>query len=570
MTLRLHPPAAQRRALAGVARGERHADLVLRGGALVDVFTDELLEGWGVAVLGDRVAKVAPDHELPVGPGTRVIELQGRVVAPGLVESHTHLLRVSPAEQIAGQVRCGVTTTVVETLEPAYVGGVPAVEALLAEAASAPGRLFFTLGGLAVPDPVMDARLPPAEDWAPLLDNPLVAGVGEVYWAETLRGHPRTEGLVEAALQRGLTAEGHGAGARPPALAALQALGAVADHEGIGDADLRARLRLGLWTEARHGATRQDLDEIAPLWQAGGLDLRRLTLVTDGVEPEDLLAGRSLNAVVERACELGLPLPTALRMASQGPAERFGVGPWLGGLAPGAFADVIVLPRDGGVQPELVLVGGRPVGPPAPFEWPPLASGVGDATLQGPLVAPLPAGLHRAMRLVGPTVTRESETLGEDAVWVIALDRADASRGFRGLLVDFGLARGAVAWSSGWEAAGPVLAGNDESDLRQALERLRALDGGAVVVAGGQVLAEWRAPIAGLLSQAPLATVAEEVRGVNRALRELGATSPNPVLTLETLTTTAIPFLRITPEGYYRARDGSRARLWDTVRTAQP
>ncbi len=569
MTLRLWPPASQRRALAEVARGDRPADLIVRGGALVDVFTDEVLEGWGVAVLGDRVAKVASDDELPAGPRTRLIQLEGRLVAPGLVESHTHLVRASLAEQMAGQVRCGVTTTVVETLEPAYVGGVPAVEALLAEAATAPGRVFLTLGGLAVPDHSLDARLPPAEAWAPLLDHPLVAGVGEVYWAETLRGHPRTEGLIEAALRRDLTVEGHGAGARPPSLAALQALGATADHEAIDAADLRARLRLGLWAEARHGATRQDLDQIAPLWQEGGVDLRRLTLVNDGVEPEDLLAGRSLNVVVERACELGLALPAALRMASHGPAERFGIGRWLGGLAPGAFADLIVLPRHGPVRPDLVLVGGRPPDPPAPFERPRLASGVGAATLQPALVTPLPAGRHRAMRQAGPTVTRESETEGQDALWVIALDRDDASRGFRGLLLDFGMARGAVAWSSGWEAAGPLLAGNDEADLRPALERLRALDGGAVVVAGGRVLAEWRAPITGLLSPAPLATVVDEVRGVNRALRDLGAATPNPLLTLETLTTTAIPFLRITPDGYYRARDGSRAPLRDNVPTTR-
>jgi adenine deaminase len=169
------------------------------------------------------------------------------------------------------------------------------------------------------------------------------------------------------------------------------------------------------------------------------------------------------------------------------------------------------------------------------------------------------------MLLTGPTVTRETDTERSDALWVIALDRADPARGFRGLLLDFGLARGAVAWSSGWEAAGPVVAGNEPADLRRALDRLVALDGGAVVVAGGKVLAEWKAPVTGLFSPAPLAVVAEEVRGVNRALRELGAATPNPLLTLETLTTTAIPFLRITPEGYYRARDGSRPSLWDTA-----
>jgi adenine deaminase len=567
VTLRLGPSPAERRALAEVARGNRPADLVVRGGALVDVFTDEVLEGWGVAVCGDRVATVAPDGDLPAGPETQVIELAGRLVAPGLVEGHTHLIRCSLAELIAGQVACGVTTTFLESLEPAYVGGVPAVEALLAEAAEVTGRAFLTLGGLAVPDRVFDGRIPPAEVWAPLLDHPLVAGVGETYWAEFLRGHARTEGLVEAAFERGLTTEGHGAGARASSLAALAALGAVADHEGIDAADLRARLRLGFWAEARHGATRQDLEQIAPLWQEGGLGLRRLTLVTDSVEPGDLLAGRSLNAVVERARDLGLPLPAALRMASLAPAERFGAGRWLGGLAPGAFADLIVLPREGPVRPDLVLVGGRPPGPPTRFIRPSTASGVGAATLREAHLTPLGPGPHRAMCLTGPTVTRELETGGSGVLWVIALDRTDPGRGFRGLLLDFGLARGAVAWSTGWEAAGPLVAGTDAGDLRLAMERLRALQGGAVVVAGGQVLAEWRAPINGLLSPAPLAVVVDQVRAVNRALRDLGAVTPNPLLTLETLTTTAIPFIRITPEGYYRARDGSRVPLQDTAPT---
>lgn len=106
-----------------------------------------------------------------------------------------------------------------------------------------------------------------------------------------------------------------------------------------------------------------------------------------------------------------------------------------------------------------------------------------------------------------------------------------------------------------------MLAGDNPEDLRVAFERLRELDGGAVVAAGGRVRAEWAAPITGLLSPAPLARVAEESGAVARALRELGASTPNPLLTLDTLTTSAIPFLRITPDGYYRARDGSRAGL---------
>lgn len=562
MTLRLAPDAATRRHLADVARGVAVPDLVLRGGALVDVYTDEVLEGWGVAVAGDRIASLGPAVDTLIGEETRVIELDGRIVAPGLVEGHTHLVRASISELVCGQLAAGVTTTIAESMELALAGGVEAVQDLLREAAGVPGRAFLTLGGILVPDDEVDARVAPAPQWERLLDDHLVAGVGEMYWAEVLRGHGRTEQLVQGALERGLTVEGHGAGARHPALAALAALGATADHEGIDGEDLRTRLRLGLWAEARHGSTRQDLDRIAPLWQDGHLDLSRLTLTCDGVEPDQLLRQESLNAVVERAVELGLPFARAVRLASRGPAERFGIARWLGGITPGAFADLVILPRDDRFRPDRVLVGGREPVPAA-------VAGSGGPSRARPLQMPReellqrpPAGRWRAMQLSGPTVTREVESDGTDALLVVALDRGERCRGACGLLLGFGMDRGAVAWTTGWEAPGPVACGSAPEELRHALSALRDLGaGGVAVVAGGRVFAAWRADVAGIVSSAPLPTIVRDVEAVQAALRSLGAITPNPMLTLETLTTTAIPFLRLTASGYYRARDGSRPGL---------
>ena len=118
-----------------------------------------------------------------------------------------------------------------------------------------------------------------------------------------------------------------------------------------------------------------------------------------------------------------------------------------------------------------------------------------------------------------------------------------------------------MAISSAWESPGLVLAGDRPDDVAAAARRVRDLRGGAVVVSGGRVLAEWRAPVAGLYSLAPVERVVEEVGAVNRALAALGCPWPNPVLTLETLTTGAIPFLRIWAGGYHRLRDGANVGL---------
>src|SRR5207247_7840713 len=289
------------------------ADLVVAGGALVDVFTEDVHEGWGLAIADGRIAFVGPDAEVAARAGSRTerVELDGDLVAPGLVEGHTHLTRIGVAETAELQVRAGVTTTVVESMEAAVVLGLEGVRALLATAEAAPGRLLFTASGLVICDPEHDERLD-ADDWPSLLDHPGVIGLGEVYWSVLPRGHRRAEGMIAAALERGLTVEGHGAGARPPALSALAAAGATADHEAIDAADALARLRLGLHTELRHGATRQDLPAMVALWRDRRLDGGRLSLVTDGLEPDILARGDSLNWVVEQAVELGLPLARAV------------------------------------------------------------------------------------------------------------------------------------------------------------------------------------------------------------------------------------------------------------------
>src|SRR5215813_12843273 len=416
MTVRLHPSPATLRRLADVARGVAEADLTVTGGALVNVFTEELQEGWGVAAADGRVAFVGPDPEVDARAGstTERIDLDGDLVAPGLVEGHTHFTRIGLGDFADLQLRAGVTTTIVECMELAVVAGLEGALAMVAAADKVAGRFFFTASGTVVCDPVHDSRLD-RDDWPSLLDHPRVVGLGEVYWADLLRGHARSEAMIAAALERGLPVEGHGAGARLPALNAIRAFGAAADHESIAADDVLARLRLGFHAELRHGATRQDLPTISAVWRERELDSSRLSFVTDGLEPDVLLRGDSLNWVVEQAVDLGMPLARAVRLASLNAAERYGLGRWLGGLGPGMLADLVVLPRGGGFRPRLVLVGGRRPAPSATPEYPAwMLDTVRVNGLQPELLSAPGPGRWRAMRQVAPVVTREVESDGSD------------------------------------------------------------------------------------------------------------------------------------------------------------
>lgn len=566
MTVRLHPGQPTLRRLADVALGAAEADLVIAGGALVNVFTEEVQHGWGVAIADGRIAFAGPDADVMAraGGGTERIDLDGDLLAPGLIEGHTHFTRVGPSDMADLQVRAGVTTTIVECMELAVVTGLEGARGLMTAAEGTAGRLLFAASGLIICDPEHDARLD-REDWPALLDHPRVVGLGEVYWGDLMRGHARSAALIALALERGLPVEGHGAGARLPALNALAGFGAGSDHEAITADDILTRLRLGLHAEMRHGATRQDLPAMAALWRGGRLDGSRMSFMTDGLEPDVLARGDSLNWVVEQAVELGMPLARAVRCASHNVAERYGLGRWLGGLGPGMLADLVVLPRGRGFRPRLVLVGGRRPEPSRPAEYPAwMLDTVKLDGLRPELLAHPGHGSWRAMRQEGPVVTREVESEGADAIVCAVVDRVGGSRGFRGLWEGSGLRGGGVAVTSAWESPGMLIVGDRPQDMAVAARRVRDLRGGAAVVRDGSVLAEWDAPVAGLFSAPGYERVVEQAGAVNRALADLGCVWPNPILALETLTTAAIPFLRIWAGGYFRVRDGSHPGLrWD-------
>ena len=551
------------RRLVAVARRSQPADLVVTSGALLDVFTEEILEGWGLVIAEGRVAYAGPNVERFESAAR--IEGRDHLIAPGLVEAHTHLHRVGLGATVPLQVAAGVTTTVLETMELGYILGPAGVRELLADAAGMPGRVFLTVPPLTGLDPVFDRDLGlPGREWVDLLDLPGIAGVGEANWVEVIRGHPRVEALIAGAHVRGLSVEGHGAGAREPILNPLAAFGITADHEGIDAADTLARLRLGYHAMVRHGATSQDLPAIAPLWQEGGItDFGRLALVSDTVEPVELLAGRSLNRVVELAVESGLPLARAVRLASRNPAERFGLGRWIGGLAPGMLADLMLLPRgEPGIKPRLVLVGGRTPAEPVKHRYPPDMLHTVRVEAADPAWFGHPGrGRWRAMELVAPLITREVETDGSDALVIAAIDRTGRRRAFRGLLRGLGLKGGACAASAAWDSPCLLVVGDSPADMAVALRRLLELQGGAVVAGGGRVQAEFRAELAGVLSLAPAAEVVSRVTAVNGALQALGCAWPNSLLSIETLTTGVIPHLRIWAEGYVRLRDGARLGL---------
>jgi adenine deaminase len=110
--------------LLAQARGEQPADLVFRGGRIVNVFTRELISA-DVAVGGGRIAGIGQYD------GREVIDLDGRFLIPGLIDAHTYLesSMLAPVQYAAAVLPRGTTTIICDPHEIANVCGLPSASA---------------------------------------------------------------------------------------------------------------------------------------------------------------------------------------------------------------------------------------------------------------------------------------------------------------------------------------------------------------------------------------------------------------------------------------------------------
>jgi adenine deaminase len=575
--------------LMRVALGEEPADLVVRNAELVNVYTGEIQKNMGVAVKGPWIARVSADVGDTIGAETRVIDAGGRTLIPGLIDGHTHLSWIcSVAAFVPYAIASGVTTVVTETLEPYPVAGIAGVLDMLASLQDQPIRILATAPSM-VSISTATRGISPAE-LESLLAREEILGLGESYWQGVLQEPDVYLPAYEQTQRSGKVIEGHSAGASEKKLAAYAAAGASSCHEPINAEQVLTRLRLGMHVMVREGSIRRDLEEISKI-RGLGLDLRRLILASDGAAPEDLVRRRYMDHVVQKAIGCGFSPVTAIQMATLNVAEHFRLDGFLGAVAPGRLADVVIIPDVATIAPEVVIANGRVI-----FEnGRVLAEGrrhlFSEASRntvrltrdQAPSDFSIrtPAGSRtvrvRVIEMVTDLVTAErhmdfpaegSDLRADPARGICKIAAVDRTRSpgktFTGLIQGFGLTSGAVACSAAWDTSDIVVVGTDDNDMACAVNRLRTLQGGAVLCDKGRGLAEIPMPVFGIASEAPMPTIVAQMQDLTRHIARLGVPFPDPLLSLITLTGAAIPYLRICEEGLVNLKDGKTMGLFVT------
>ena len=534
-----------------VARGDEPADVVVRGGRVLSVFTREWLDT-DVAIVDGSVAGLG-EYE-----GRETVDATGRWVVPGFVDAHVHIesskLLVDEFARLV--LPLGTTAIVADPHELANVLGTDGVHWLLDACREVPLDVFF-MASSSVPASVFESPRRPLStgDLEALLRRRRVLGLAEMMnFPGVVAGDPHE--LAKLALDGAVHVDGHAPGVLGKALSAYAAAGIRSDHEAYTVEEGRQRLRAGMWVLIREASGARNLRDLLPLVKEYGP--HRMAFCTDDREPEHIADEGHVNSMVRVAVEEGVSPEDALVLATLNPATWHGLREH-GAVAPGYRADLLLLPDLERFVPELVLKGGRPVGeitrPEVP-EWVKQTVRVQHVSASD-FALPEIAGEARVIGVVRDQIVTEALTAAppfpdpdRDLAKIAVVERhLGTGRIGVGLVKGFGLRSGALASTIAHDAHNIVVVGMDDDDIARAVTRLAELGGGEVVVDDLGVRAELPLPIAGLLSDAPLADVLRDARACVEQARALGCDLPAPFQTMSFLALSVIPSLKITDRG---------------------
>lgn len=173
----------------------------------------------------------------------------------------------------------------------------------------------------------------------------MTAGLDEVMdWSGVTEadnpGHDQLWTMIGATLAGRGVVEGHAAGIRDLAgINAFAAAGMASDHEAWTAEEAWDKLRHGLFVQIR---VHTMPEIVAGLLERGLKDWSQLAATTDDRSATDTLRLGATDHNVRLAIASGLSPETAVQMATINPARHMRLTPWVGSVAPGRFADVVL------------------------------------------------------------------------------------------------------------------------------------------------------------------------------------------------------------------------------------
>ena len=570
--------------LVDVAMGRKPADLVIQNGKWVSVQSGEIIPGTDIAIKDGHIAYVGEDARHAIGKKTKVIDAKGRYLVPGLLDGHMHVESgmVTVTEFVRAVAVRGTTGMFIDPHEMANVFGLKGVKLMLDEARKQPIHVWVQMPSCVPSAPGFEtpgARIGPKEV-AQAMKWEGIIGLGEMMnYAGVARGDGnmleemslthasnKTIGGHYASADLGLPFHGYVAG------------GAEDDHEGTVLEDAVERVRQGMKAMLRYGSSWHDVASQVGAITKLGMDPRRFLLVTDDSHAQTISQDGHMDRVLRHAIEQGLDPVTAIQMMTINTAEHFGLSKEMGMIAPGRWADIVLVKDLNDFKADLVIAKGQVIAEGGKwkvslpkFRYPSWATKsvklkrrlkAEDFRLKvSSLKSQVKANVIGVIENQAPTrhLTFDLQPengeikadLERDIAKIALVERHKGTGNIMlGLVSGFGFqGKCAVASTVAHDSHHMIVVGTDEQSMAVAANSLAKSGGGQVVVKDGKVIGQVELKIGGLMSNEKAEAVAQKTGTILDGFQACGCRLNNPNMQLSLLALVVIPELRISDKG---------------------
>ena len=548
-------------------------DLFLKNGTILNVYSGELLKA-NIGIKGERIWYVGPLSDM-VSNETRIIIAEKKLLVPGYVDPHFHPWNIyNPLSFGEEACRLGTTTLFCDNMLFFMLMGVELFEEFMYALSNMPIKFFWFCR--AVPQTPMEKEdeLFSIKNVERLLENPCVQSLGEITrWQEMILGNPKIMSLANTTKILKKRVDGHTAGAKYESLAVLSRLGIESCHESITGKEVLDRLRLGFHVMLRESSLRQDLSNLLKPVRDNRLLTDRLMLTTDCSTPAFYKQFGINDNVIKIAIKEGIDPVAAYRMATINPAVYFGLDHEIGGIAPGRYADILVLGDLLDPTPETVISKGRIVAenrtlnePFPQVDWNrffPQSSFTEKTWLADEHFFRIPSNKKRVyfpvIKLINTVITSiewiEFKTKNgfldlneKHSLCLLALINRDGRWVTNGILQGFG--DGIEGLASSFNTAAEILViGRKPDAMSAAVNRVLEIKGGIVALENGRVAYELPLPLGGIMSDEPMKKIADKDLEFQEFLAMRGYPFHDPLYTLIFLPNDFLPDVRINYKG---------------------
>lgn len=567
--------------LSAVAMGVQSADLVIKGGKLINVCTKEIIDNIDVAIKNSRIALVG-DASHCIGEDTKVIEANGRYISPGFLDGHIHVesSMMSVSEYAKAVVPHGTVGIYMDPHEICNVLGIDGVKYMIDDGKRTPLKNMVTMPSCvpAVPGFEDTGAFVGPKEVAECMKWDSMVGLGEMMnFPGIINSSDHAHQIVGETLKANKTVTGHwsipdtGKG-----LSAYIASGVRACHESTSKEEALAKMRLGMYAQFREGSAWHDLKDVARSITEENIDTRFAMLISDDTHPHTLVDEGHLDHIVRRAVEEGIDVLTAIQMVSLNCAQAFHMDQNLGSVTPGKCADIVIIDNLTDLNIEKVIIDGNLVAIDGEmcielekYEFPEKATNTmhiketitqdsfkiatdkkDSAEVRVIEIIPEKVGTFERHIKVPVKDSLIQADPDQDVLKAVVFERHHntGTKGF-GFVKGFHIKDGAMASTVAHDAHNLLVVGSNDVDMAVAANALVECGGGMAVAQGGKLIGVLPLPIAGLMNNKPVDEMAEMVAEVSKSWEVIGCDIVSPYMTMALIPLACLPELRLTNRG---------------------